>query len=157
MQWYDARWFTKALRQYADFSGRARRAEFWMFSLVSAIISVALIPIDTFVLGFDTDVYPPLIGGYGPLGWLYELAVLVPTYAVGARRLHDTGHRGWWQLVSAPLLVSAAIGMQEPIVVIAVLLGVAILGGLAVLVMLALDGTPEPNRWGPNPKTDMTS
>ncbi|MHA6794292.1 DUF805 domain-containing protein [Pseudonocardia bannensis] len=74
------------LRQYRDFSGRVRRAEYWMFTLVSVIISVVLAIIDA-ALGLS-------LGGFGVLGGLYGLAVLLPSPAVGARRLHDIGRTG---------------------------------------------------------------
>jgi uncharacterized membrane protein YhaH (DUF805 family) len=147
------RWYVKALRQYADFSGRAQRAEYWMFSLISAIISIALSVIDSAVLGFGLDTSAPT-GGLGPLGWLYNLAVLLPTIAVGARRLHDCGHSGWWQLLSAPLIV-VGLGLREPLIISLIASAVGIIGGFILLVMMVTDGTPEPNRWGVNPKVGV--
>lgn len=79
-------WYVKCLKQYADFSGRARRTEYWMFTLVNCVIA--------FVLGF--------ILGDGPLsflGYVYSLAVLIPGLAVCVRRLHDIGKSGWWYLI----------------------------------------------------------
>ncbi len=73
-------WYLDVLKKYAEFNGRARRQEFWMFALINFGISVVL----SFI---------------GPLGYLYSLAVLVPCLAVGARRLHDTGRSGWLQLL----------------------------------------------------------
>src|SRR5882724_9288682 len=101
MRWYDVRWYVQVLRRYADFRGRARRAEYWMFALVSGIISAMLSLVDIGVLGFGLDTVMPF-GGAGPLGWAYSLAVLVPTFAVGARRLHDLGRSGWWQSLDVP-------------------------------------------------------
>jgi uncharacterized membrane protein YhaH (DUF805 family) len=81
-------WYLKVLKEhYADFEGRARRKEYWMFFLFNVII------------GF-------VIGGLGALiklpiiGTLYSLAVLIPGIAVGVRRLHDIDKSGWWLLVS---------------------------------------------------------
>ena len=65
-------WYLGVLQNYADFSGRARRTEYWMFTLFNALISIAL----------------------------YALAVLVPSLAVLVRRLHDTGRSGWWMLIA---------------------------------------------------------
>ena len=62
--------------KYADFEGRARRSEYWWFYLFGVLVS--WIPY---------------------LGWLASLAILIPSLAVGARRLHDTGRSGWWQLL----------------------------------------------------------
>jgi uncharacterized membrane protein YhaH (DUF805 family) len=89
-------WYFAVLKKYADFNGRAGRAEFWMFTLISTIVSVILYFID---------------GGIMPssnvrvLNTLYSLAVLVPSLAVSVRRLHDTGRSGWWTLVNViPIL-----------------------------------------------------
>ncbi|GAB4362452.1 MAG: hypothetical protein Kow0026_26240 [Oricola sp.] len=76
---------------YARFRGRARRPEFWYFALFNFLVSLGLGVVDRLVLGFGDDV--------SPLNSLYSLAVLVPSIAVGARRLHDTGRSGWWQLI----------------------------------------------------------
>lgn len=75
-------------RKYATFSGRARRAEYWWFTLFNFLVSLAL--------GlFEEAVF----GAVQPLSSLYSLVVLVPGLAVGARRLHDIGKSGWWQLL----------------------------------------------------------
>jgi uncharacterized membrane protein YhaH (DUF805 family) len=77
-------------KKYATFSGRARRAEFWMFTLISALISLALGILDM-VLGWSD--------GYGVFSTIFGLAVLLPTLAVAVRRLHDTDRSGWWLLI----------------------------------------------------------
>jgi uncharacterized membrane protein YhaH (DUF805 family) len=81
-------WYLKCIKgHYADFEGRARRTEYWMFFLVNLIIAI--------VVG--------LIGmaiHLRVLSTLYSLAVLVPGIAVGVRRLHDTGRSGWWWLIA---------------------------------------------------------
>lgn len=78
-------WYLAVLKKYADFTGRARRTEYWMFVLCNVIIS--------FVLGFLSRV--PAIGNlFAVLAGLYALAVLIPGLAVSARRLHDTGKSG---------------------------------------------------------------
>lgn len=68
-------------KKYAEFAGRAGRREFWMFVLANIIVGV-------------------VVGFFGrTLSSLYSLLVLIPSLAVGARRLHDTGRSGWWQLL----------------------------------------------------------
>lgn len=79
-------------RRYAQFAGRARRAEFWYFLLVNIGVSFLLGATDA-LLGFVDD------EGNGLLSSLYGLAVFLPSLAVGTRRLHDTGRSGWWQLL----------------------------------------------------------
>jgi len=104
--------YVDVLKKYTVFTGRARREEFWLFALVSFVIS--------FVLSF-----------LGPLGILYSLGVMVPSLAVGARRLHDTGRSGWWQLI-----------------------GIIPLVGVIVLIVFAVqDSQLGENQFGPNPKS----
>lgn len=119
-------WYLKVLRQYADFGGRARRTEFWMFTLFNTIFSIVLLVIDSAAgLTFGE---PP--SQFGVLRTIYSLAVLVPTIAVAVRRLHDTDHSGWWVLIGL----------------------IPIVGWIILLVWYCTDGRPEPNQWGPNPK-----
>jgi uncharacterized membrane protein YhaH (DUF805 family) len=81
-------WYVNCIKNhYADFEGRARRTEYWMFVLVNIIIAV--------VIGIiGRIIHLPIIGT------LYSLAVLVPGIAVGVRRLHDIGKSGWWLLLA---------------------------------------------------------
>src|SRR5438105_5639572 len=80
-------WYMAVLRKYAEFSGRARRREYWTFALISFLIGCAL------------GVIGALVHGLAFLSWVYSLAVLVPSIAVSVRRLHDTGRSGWWLLI----------------------------------------------------------
>jgi uncharacterized membrane protein YhaH (DUF805 family) len=117
-------WYLKVLRQYADFAGRARRKEYWMFVLVNLLVGCGLAILDS-VLHWTTSL------GYGRLSGFYELAMLVPSLAVGARRLHDIGRSGWWQLI---VLVPFA-------------------GVIVLIVFFVLDGERGANAYGPDPKT----
>jgi uncharacterized membrane protein YhaH (DUF805 family) len=80
-------WYLKVLKQYADFGGRARRKEYWMFILFNVIFS--------FVLGF-IDGFMGLRFG---IGSIYVLAVLIPSIAVSVRRMHDVDKSGWYCLI----------------------------------------------------------
>lgn len=84
-------------QKYATFSGRARRAEYWWFALFNLIASL--------VLGFIDGA---LFGGQ-VLGTIYSLAILIPSIAVGARRLHDIGRSGWWLLIGLIPLIGALV------------------------------------------------
>lgn len=75
-------------RNYATFSGRATRPEYWYFVLFNCLVSIVLAVIDTQILGFDSS---PMFG-------IYFIAVLLPSIAVLVRRLHDTDRTGWWAL-----------------------------------------------------------
>lgn len=118
-------WYLKVLRNYANFQGRARRKEYWMFVLVNLIVSFGLGIVDG-ILGLKTA------SGIGTLGAVYSLAVLVPSIAVGARRLHDLDKSGWWQLIGL----------------------IPIIGWIVLIVWAASEGQAGSNRFGPNPKLD---
>lgn len=128
--------YVSVLTRYATFTGRARRSEYWIFTLVSAAIALALAVVDALVFG--TGSVTALSGGgsvsaavsIGVLSTIYSLAVLLPGLAVTVRRLHDTDRSGWWMLLGF----------------------VPIVGGIVLLVLLALDGTRGPNGHGPDPK-----
>jgi uncharacterized membrane protein YhaH (DUF805 family) len=79
--------------KYVDFNGRARRSEFWWWALFTVILGIVAGLIDT-ILGTRSS-----STGTGVFGAITNLAVLLPSLAVGARRLHDTGRSGWWQLL----------------------------------------------------------
>ena len=117
-------WYLKVLKQYAVFSGRARRKEYWFFVLFSVIISVVLGFIDSAIGTASKET------GGGLLSGIYALAVLIPSIAVTVRRLHDTDRSGWWILIVL----------------------VPLIGWIVLLVFMVLDGTPGDNRFGPSPK-----
>jgi uncharacterized membrane protein YhaH (DUF805 family) len=84
-------WALRPLLKYAEFNGRAPRAEYWGFVLASSIAS--------FVLAFiDARISQPIFAGFGPLRLAFAILLLLPTYAVTVRRLHDANATGWWVL-----------------------------------------------------------
>ncbi len=118
------------LKRYADFSGRSRRKEYWMFSLFLILVSIVLFGILFAVGGLDA-------GGSGLVGstflvvfGLFFLAVLIPSIAVQVRRFHDQDKSGWFVLLGL----------------------IPYVGGFIVFVFMCLDGTHGPNRFGPDPK-----
>lgn len=136
-------WATLPLKKYSNFNGRSRRKEFWAFFLLCIAVSIGASIIDS-ILGMST-----LIGGiYGPVTLLAALALVIPQWAVGIRRLHDTGRSGWWMLLGLLPLVTMLLGF---------VLGLWFLGifNLAVLVLIyffILEGTRGPNTYGADPK-----
>ena len=127
------------LRKYADFTGRARRMEFWLFWLfligiqIVFSILIGLVAGPTAAVADPTDPFAVLNGPakalYGVF-FLMMLALLIPSLAVSIRRLHDTNRTGWWLLLGL----------------------VPFLGALVLLIFYLLDGTPGPNKYGPDPK-----
>jgi uncharacterized membrane protein YhaH (DUF805 family) len=95
-------WYLEALKKYAKFTGRSRRKEYWLFVLFTLIIAFVLGIIDG-AAGLASNI------GWGPLGGLYTLAVLIPSIAVSVRRLHDTNRSGWWLLIALVPLIGAIV------------------------------------------------
>ena len=121
---------------YATFSGRARRSEYWFFYLFNVIAGFAFVIIGA-LLGAIFGGSEGAAGGFA-IGYvlyiLYGLAVLIPSLAVAVRRLHDTNRSGWnilWCLL--------------PFV-----------GGIVLLVFMVMDSYPGENQYGANPKTIET-
>ena len=156
------------LRQYVGFRGRATRAEYWWWVLGMVAATILLSILDGIIFGFDVD----SASVFEPLFWL---ATLLPSLAVTARRLHDIGRTGWWQLVwiavgvfgALPFvvmlvvaLVSAGIsgdfnlGVIIGQVLVGLLISLAIWIGLAVwqIWWLVTQGQAGPNRHGADPR-----
>lgn len=112
-------YYLDAFRNYFTFSGRATRTAYWIFTLIHIVISIALVGLGT-------------VTGLIFLGALYNLVMIIPNLSYGARRLHDMGRSGWWQLLYI----------------------LPIIGPLILLVMLVMPSKDD-NKFGPNPhKTD---
>ena len=105
--------------KYAIFSGRASRAEFWWFFLFGILGGIIAAIIDVMIFGYSIEVT-------GPIGWIFTIVIFLPSFAVGARRLHDTDKTGWWQL-----------------------LWITIIGGIIVIIWQATMGEKKKNRYGP--------
>ncbi len=100
------------LRKYADFSGRATRAEYWWWVLATFLVSLAIGSVET---AFGAVLSAIGLIAFTPFSTLFSLAIVLPNLAVTARRLHDIGKSGWWQLVwiviSGAAWVVFAIGL----------------------------------------------
>lgn len=117
-------WYLHVLKNYATFSGRARRKEYWMFFLISALISIVLTLLDILLGTYSMEYEAGLFSG------LYSLLILIPSIAVVVRRLHDTDRSGWWILISL----------------------IPLIGVIVLFVFICLDSQPGTNRFGANPK-----
>jgi len=119
-------------KRYADFRGRSRRMEYWMFALFQVIVAILLVVLAG--IGGAGDAADA--GAYlwsslgGMLLLLFVVVNFIPSLAVQVRRFHDQDRSGWFILLSF----------------------IPFVGGLIVFVFMLLDGTRGPNRFGPDPK-----
>lgn len=90
-------WYLHVLRNYANFNGRARRKEYWMFTLFNFIVGLVLSILDMAIFGTNI------------LAGLYSLFILIPSIAVTIRRLHDTDRSGWWILLAFVPLIGGIV------------------------------------------------
>ena len=117
--------------KYADFKGRARRKEYWMYSLFQVLIGFSLYLISfiffTNVLDYDNEkgLYSSLL-----LFALFLMLHFIQNIAIAVRRLHDTGKSGWWYLLSL----------------------IPYIGPFILFILLVLESSEEENQWGVNPK-----
>lgn len=132
-------WMLMPYRRYAEFSGRSRRKEYWMFTLFVLLVYLVL---GTLLVmgGLSLDPTSTAAPTLGPLGWLgggllglFALASFIPAIAVQVRRLHDTDRSGWWVLLGIVPILNYV-------------------GWIVLLVFYCLDGTKGENRFGPDPK-----
>ena len=108
--------------KYATFSGRASRSEYWFFYLFTIIASIVTWVIDTMLLGYGAD-------DTGAISLIFQIIIILPSLAVGARRLHDIGKSGWWQL-----------------------LVITLIGIILLIVWFATIGSSKKNNYGPTIK-----
>ena len=138
-------WMIMPLKRYADFQGRSRRKEYWMFFLLMMICYAVILIVGGTIAGFGSTTTndPNAIAGMfaGPvfiLFALFALAVLIPSIAVQVRRFHDQDKSGWFVLLGL----------------------IPYIGGIVLIVFMCLEGTKGPNKFGPDPKNpegDLTS
>lgn len=129
-------WMLMPYRRYADFSGRSRRKEYWMFILFFVIVyAICYALIFTGMPSVD-PMTGQMTGGGGALSMIgsallliFALGSFIPSLAVIVRRLHDQDKSGWF-----------------------VLLGLVPIANIVLLVFMFLEGTKGPNRYGPDPK-----
>ena len=126
-------WFFKALRQYADFNGRARRKEYWMFVLFNMIFAFAWTVLLMIIFALTNSGYSSSVSEITvDIVYLsYGFLLMLPSLALAVRRLHDVGKSGWMLFIALIPLV----------------------GGIWLLVLMLTDGQEENNEYGSNPKT----
>lgn len=170
-------WMFMPLKRYADFSGRSRRMEFWMWTLFQVLLAFAVMVVLLMLVGGAAMSGDPTqlmaVGGAAlVLYLLYLLAALIffiPNLAVTVRRLHDTNRSGWWVMlfwgpyllmIVASVILSASATSGVPAegtlmaggLVSLVSMLALLVGSLVLLVFMFLEGTRGPNRFGADPK-----
>ncbi|MFK7803228.1 MAG: DUF805 domain-containing protein [Anaerolineae bacterium] len=118
-------WYLKVFKQYFDFRGRARRKEYWPFTLINAVILGIFMLLDFVIFGANFETGEGII-----LYPLYAIITFIPGLAVAIRRLHDTGKHGWYLFTAF----------------------VPFIGIFILIYYLAQDSERDSNRWGANPK-----
>jgi len=119
-------WYLEVWRKKLVLNGRAGRKEYWMFTLYNFIFALCAAVLDN-VFGTNFTGLP-----YGFLYFVYLLIILVPSFSVTIRRLHDTGKSGWMML----------------------LLLVPFIGTIWIFILTVLKSDPGENKYGPNPENN---
>ena len=169
-------WMIMPLKRYADFSGRSRRKEYWMFLLFNILIGIGFTLLSVIVGGTAAAVggESAALAAGGSMGiiailqFIVNLVLLIPSLAVGVRRLHDTNRSGWWlfaPVIGYVVLIAGLIGaglftlgpgatpnFGSMFAVIAIGGLLALVLAILILVFMCLEGTRGPNRFGPDPK-----
>ena len=167
--------FVTGWTKYFNIRDRARRKEYWGWTLFILIFSIGASIMDS-IFGFAAN-----YGDYGMFTLLFSLAILIPGITITIRRLHDTGHSGWiyfWLCIAPVILLFVIIifavfslagsinGMFDmynlyyvilealgPFIALTIMLFIWMLvGSIILLVFLCTDSAPGDNQYGPNPK-----
>lgn len=173
-------WMILPLKRYAQFSGRSRRKEYWMFVLFILLVNLGFVALmfaaggaSIFAAMSSPDPTTMMAGAgivaiiYG-LSLLFSLAILIPWLAVHVRRLHDTDRSGWWLLTpivpyfgilifsfGSVFLLDGRFGDHASLGlgIVVLLCSLAwLVCSIVLIVFMCLDGTPGPNRFGADPK-----
>lgn len=118
-------WYVIAWQRAADFSGRSRRKEYWIFNLFNAIVAIVLVLL---AVAFSDEGKPSTIPFF--LVFVYGAVIFIPSLSVTIRRLHDIGKSGWWYFIGF----------------------IPLIGAIILFVFTLLDGEPNANQWGLDPK-----
>ena len=138
-------------RKYAVFKGRATRSEFWWFQLFVIVTTIVATMFDNLILGYDW-----LESDVTPMAVLVDTLTVVPIAAVTARRLHDVGRSGWWQLPNFLfylLYLDVFLDGFSSSGFMSILIFGATIYWFGLLLFLIKDSQPHTNAYGPNPKS----
>jgi uncharacterized membrane protein YhaH (DUF805 family) len=123
-------WYLKVVRDnYANFTGRARRQEYWMFVLFNMLFVIAIALVSGALIAMTE------ISAFAGLYMIYILGIIIPSLAVAVRRLHDVGKSGWFYLIAL----------------------IPLIGGIWLIVLFATEGDKGQNAYGPDPKESSSN
>ncbi|MGN6817121.1 MAG: DUF805 domain-containing protein [Sphingomonas sp.] len=168
-------WMLMPLKRYADFSGRSRRQEFWMYMLLLVVIwmvafaAMMVMGVGAMSMaGVNAD-GTPRVGGmagmfasmgiFAVIFGIIWLALLIPTIAVSVRRLHDTDRSGFWLLMpigiyvlAIVVIIAGAANQSSAMMIFGTILSLLQwVASIVLLVFYCLPGTNGPNRFGADP------
>jgi uncharacterized membrane protein YhaH (DUF805 family) len=154
-------WMLMPLKRYAEFSGRSRRKEYWLYTLFVIILSIICMLLDR-ALGLNGILGTASAAAgedMGALQLLLLVATFVPSLAVSVRRLHDGNRPGWWLLLmlipyglGLGLMGAGAAGGQFGLLAVAgIFMLIGLIAAIVLLVFMCLPGTSGPNKYGPDP------
>jgi uncharacterized membrane protein YhaH (DUF805 family) len=140
-------WIFGPLKNYATFSGRARRREFWIFLLFVTVVQWGGYYYDAHFGGGE-----PIALGMGLGALLTTVVFLIPSVAVGVRRLHDSGRSGLWMLLGYGPMAFANLPMEPGSPLELVLAGALVMGIGGLFFMMLIPGTSGQNQYGADPQ-----
>lgn len=122
-------YYLKCIKNYANFKGRARRKEYWVFALINGFITI----LSKIMFSISTELSSTLLSFFGLIFFLYGLFIFLPSIAVGTRRLHDINRSGFWQLLYL----------------------IPLLGPIVLIVFFCIKGDDGENRFGLDPLQEI--
>lgn len=144
----------RAFSNYCKFTGRASRSEYWWFTLFVFLVAIGI----TFFTALMTVLTVSGSGGAAIVGifaiilWiLFAIAIILPSWGLTFRRLHDTGRSGWWILLTVVPYLLSIVTIATPFSIVFSVLN--LIGGIILLVFLCQPSQPEDNQYGPVPNT----
>jgi uncharacterized membrane protein YhaH (DUF805 family) len=161
-------WMFMPLRRYAEFSGRSRRMEYWMWFLFQVLLNLlfVILVVGSVGMGALTGDARQMMAGIGSALLIYALWLLVllaffiPNLAVMIRRLHDSDRSGHWVWIFwGPyllMILMSLVGAGSPSSQ-GILALVALVGAVGLLVLMFFEGTKGANRYGQDPKGGVSS
>lgn len=144
----------RAFTNYCKFTGRASRSEYWWFTLFAFLVVLGIMILTALMtaLTISGKGGAAIVGIFAIISWiLFALAIILPSWGLTFRRLHDTGRSGWWCLLT--VIPSLLTVLTKGTFVSLIFSGINFIGGIVLLVFLCMPSEPGENMYGPVPNT----